>query len=212
MVSNTCDQTFSFIVKGDSVTYLGPQDVHNPKYDGSLELKQVVAVSLNSRASPRNQAYTAVDLDRGFCDYTLAVYPSEELENVFLTNKSTLYTLLVASIFLFSSLVFVTYDILVARRQRIVTRKAIQSGAIVSSLFPENVQSRLFNEQKTSKPLQNNDGQIDNPNGTFEDADCKDAIADLFPNCTVLFADVAGFTGWRYVENRVYGKWDLTSV
>ena len=195
VVSNTCNQTFSYLVDGDSVTYLGPEDLHDKKYDGRLELEQLVVVSFNTQASPKNRAYTAVDMNRGFCDYTLAVYPSQELEDRFLTNRSTHYTVLVASIFFFTSLVFVIYDLLVARRQRIVTRKAIDSGAIVSSLFPVNVQSRLFDEQNAI------DDPIVNASGMFTETDSKDAIADLFPQCSVLFADVAGFTGWRYALN-----------
>jgi class 3 adenylate cyclase len=31
---------------------------------------------------------------------------------------------------------------------------------------------------------------------TNENAENSKPIADLFPNCTVLFADIAGFTAW----------------
>lgn len=154
-----------------------------------------MASGLKSGASPRNRAYTTVDLDDSMCRYTLTLYPSQELEDAFVNNRPIIYTVIVASIFAFTSLVFVMYDLLVARRQRIVMTKALQSGAIINSLFPENVQARLFaktDDNKTPTKLQSTE-DIDENHKT------NDAIADLFPCCTVLFADIAGFTGWRYV-------------
>jgi len=98
---------------------------------------------------------------------------------------------------------------LVERRQALVMHKALQTTAIVSSLFPENVRDRLM---KQTPGLQDNSKSRDREgsvnmmpgrrlkgylNGAEED-DMTSAppIADLFPNCTVLFADIAGFTAW----------------
>jgi hypothetical protein len=47
-------------------------------------------------------------------------------------------------IFVFTSLVFLLYDRLVERRQKKVMSTAMQSSAIVSSLFPSQVRDRLF--------------------------------------------------------------------
>jgi hypothetical protein len=43
----------------------------------------------------------------------------------------------------FTSLVFLLYDRLVERRQKVMST-AVQSSAIVSSLFPSQVRDRLF--------------------------------------------------------------------
>jgi class 3 adenylate cyclase len=98
--------------------------------------------------------------------------------------------------------VFFVYDNLVERRQSLILSKAEQSTAIVSSLFPTNVRDRLMqttNETDTS----GNQILIRSPRLTSllgESAQGNKAnsqpIADLFPNCTVLFADIAGFTAW----------------
>jgi hypothetical protein len=198
VVKNTCNQTFSFLVAGDHVTFLGPEDAHDPKYD-SLGIKRAFAASVNTRAAPNNRAYTTVGLDDSFCKYAISVYPTQDLEDAFVNKQPSIVTAIAASIFMFTSLVFVVYDLLVAKRQKIVLTKALQSGAIVNALFPENVQSRLFAVEQTSTqpPMKHPEKYLP----TFDEADrepeSKQAIADLFPHCTVLFADIAGFTGWR---------------
>ncbi|KAG7337351.1 family 3 adenylate cyclase, partial [Nitzschia inconspicua] len=104
---------------------------------------------------------------------------------------------------------------LVERRQAIILQKALQSTAVVSSLFPRNVRDRILNFNGTGSPNQvvtDADGASireklrsgklgqetsKSPYGhTPETYNNGDTIADLFPNCTVLFADIAGFTAW----------------
>lgn len=124
-------------------------------------------------------------------------------------HSSTPWVLLtaVAGVLLFAVAMFFAYDRLVERRQTLVLRKAVQSTAIVSSLFPEAVRDRLMNTASGSKDANaknlnafrdrlnhkpNSFGESNN--GPHNDVD--DTIADLFPNCTVFFADIAGFTAW----------------
>jgi hypothetical protein len=106
----------------------------------------------------------------------------------------------VATIFVFTALMFLVYDRLVERRQRMILAKAVQSSAIVSSLFPKNVRDRLMQANENDKA-----GNVAGSNHrlkSFLSGDSKQSednlqpIADLFPNCTVLFADISGFTAW----------------
>lgn len=76
------------------------------------------------------------------------------------------------------------------RRQRIVMERALASGAIVSSLFPEKVKQQLYEEHKQ-------DHKAETLKGFFANNDSASAmsskpIADLFPETTVLFADIVG--------------------
>jgi hypothetical protein len=185
-------------VAGNYVTFLGLEDAHNPKYD-SLGIKRAVAAIVNTRAAPRNQAYTTVGIDDTFCNYAISVYPSQELEDAFVTKQPSIVTAIVASIFIVTSLVFAMYDLLVSKRQKIVLTKALQSGAIVNALFPENVQSRLFDIEQvsTQAPKKNLERNFGTSDESHMGPESRQAIADLFPHCTVLFADIAGFTGWR---------------
>lgn len=78
---------------------------------------------------------------------------------------------------------------------------AKKSGAVVASLFPKEVRDRLYNVQlpkDVSKVPQNGPFLTSNsPEILSQDHDERNvAIADLYPNCTVCFIDVVGFTHW----------------
>lgn len=106
-------------------------------------------------------------------------------------------------VFVFTIIMFLVYNRLVEKRQHIILNKAAQSTAIVSSLFPKQVRDRLFKEEtdipsksashrlKTFLSGDVNPGSM--PNNSLL---AGSQIADLFPHCTVLFADISGFTSW----------------
>jgi hypothetical protein len=93
---------------------------------------------------------------------------------------------------------FAIYDNFVRRRNEKILFEVVRSQAIVSTLFPATVRDRLFpvsgmkrREKGHSRPMKH----------LLEDSDDNDflkskPIADLFPETTILFADVAGFTAW----------------
>lgn len=110
-------------------------------------------------------------------------------------------------VFLFTISMFLVYNHLVEKRQSIILHKATQSTAIVSSLFPKQVRDRILNNDTS----ENNEGGGGGPKkrrltagsrmkSFFDDdqdmADTTHQIADLFPHCTVMFADIVGFTAW----------------
>jgi hypothetical protein len=104
----------------------------------------------------------------------------------------------------------------VERRQKRVLRSAAQSSAIVSSLFPSNVRDRLYATQERPKEAAFMEkkqklrhylaGMNVEMNETVEDSDeyayGSKPIADLFPQTTIMFADIAGFTAWSSVSGQ----------
>jgi class 3 adenylate cyclase len=121
----------------------------------------------------------------------------------------------------------------VERRQKKVMKSAVRTNDIVSSLFPSNVRDRLFpseqdGDQQKNKHEQNklriknflSDGKSVDARSKEEEKD-RGPIADLFPNCTVLFSDIAGFTAWSSVREpsqvftlleTLYGAIDATAM
>ena len=92
------------------------------------------------------------------------------------------------------------------KRQRVVLKTAEHSSAIVSSLFPENVRDRAFPIQstavarRTSKHWKHDETKKRSIIESSKDAPVGPAdqnnddslpVADLFHDCTVLFADIA---------------------
>lgn len=109
---------------------------------------------------------------------------------------------------------FICYNRLVERRQQIVLQTAERTNAIVTSLFPSQVRVRLMEnieeENKkhyftgtTTKLRTFLDGErIDEDDEGHGRANADNfmyktkPIADIFPDTTVMFADIVGFTSW----------------
>jgi len=94
-----------------------------------------------------------------------------------------------------------------------VMNRAIQTNAIVSSLFPANVRDRLMKQVTASATSKASSGNFMAPSrrlkgylaGDGEESSEEDEdspIADLFPHCTVMFSDIAGEN--RFVLVAVY--------
>jgi class 3 adenylate cyclase len=87
-----------------------------------------------------------------------------------------------------------------------VLRQAVRSTALVTSLFPEGVRDRLMDQAQNKDFMLSGKSRLQNFL-TGDDAmtttriggggsQCSAPIADLFPFCTVFFADIAGFTAY----------------
>ncbi|CAB9501980.1 Receptor-type guanylate cyclase gcy [Seminavis robusta] len=192
---------FTYRIDGAQTTYLGTGDHHDPKYD-----HMVRSVVLQALTDPtlfdRGSSYTGVPLSTDFCPNTIKIYPSQDMEDNHRTNTPLYLTIVAACIFVFTSLVFVFYDFLVERRQKKVMNRALASGAIVSSLFPQEVAQKLYEENKAK--FQKEEQQRNFKSGELPQAGLRSStlakdtnqIAKLHPECTVFFADIAGFTAW----------------
>jgi class 3 adenylate cyclase len=191
VLDSGCDGTFTYRINGLEVRSIGVGDHHRSKFDDherSTSLYEGLQVAAGTRLGLR------LNYGDSECRYDLRVYPSQEFYDEYNTSTPIIMTFAVAMVFVFTAVMFLVYDRLVERRQRLVLRKAAQSSAIVSSLFPKNVRDRMM--QETVDDTQNNRLK------SFLKGDSKDEdvglqpIADLFPHCTVLFADISGFTAW----------------
>lgn len=188
-----------------------PKDLHDPNFDHD----EVVTSRLESGMTADGTKSGLGFVDRE-CSYSLSIYPSQLFADEFESATPWILVSAVAAVLLFAIAMFFVYDRLVERRQSLVLRKAVQSTAIVSSLFPKTVRDRLMNatavsgddgEAKTISAfrdrLRNRKpgvSHMDKLEMAKKDEmgsdDYGETIADLFPNCTVLFADIAGFTAW----------------
>lgn len=146
VMKNNMNQAFSYRIDGPKVTYLGLKDDHSTRYE-SMFVFQNMGQSLEAMEGPESRTYNAVDLDTDYTWYSLYVYPSEALEDKYITNEPAIFAAIVASIFVFTLIVLAAFDLLVAQRQKILMKKAVESTALVSTLYPKQVRDRLFEDE-----------------------------------------------------------------
>jgi signal transduction histidine kinase/CheY-like chemotaxis protein len=133
ILENSYNQTLAFRIDGPDVTYLGDEDLHDTRYDYLEEFADINAY-VQSQARPETRSYTAVPLNKDFGKYTLRIYPSRDTEERFSSNKPWVYTVVVASAFLFTSIVFVVFAYVVERRQKIVMNGVVKTAEKVAAM------------------------------------------------------------------------------
>ena len=134
----------------------------------------------------------------------------------YVTNNATTYATIIVAIFIGTTLVFVVYEHLVQNRQDVVMKTATNANAIVTSIFPKEIQLRLMEDAeeqaKAAKKGKVNafsakgaKGKLENflsPEqgalSTKQNANpfATKPIAELYPACTIMMADICGFTAW----------------
>jgi class 3 adenylate cyclase len=197
VLENECDGQYTYEINGKEAFVEGFGDLHDRKFNhfGRTAEFATGVDDLDDGTS------NGIKLMKGDCNYFVHVYPSEEFYGDYVTRGPIMITSAVAMVFVFTAAMFLFYDRLVERRQVFILAKATQSTAIVSSLFPKQVRDRLLQTESDKKggtvALASNHRLK-----TFLTGDDKAnddgarPIADLFPHCTVYFADIAGFTAW----------------
>jgi hypothetical protein len=186
--------------------FLGKGDKHNEKFS---QWEYVIPLH-DSSIKSRNDSQ---------CFFSFHVYPTDEFESTYHSTTPEVVTVVLVTSFFFVLSTFAVYDRCVARFSNKVLFEVSRSQAIVSTMFPSNVQDRLFSDGPASL---NSRGKLGNKSrlknflaaGEENDFFNSKPIADLFLETTVLFADVVGFTAWSstrepsqvcaYVKNRVY--------
>ncbi|GKY99154.1 hypothetical protein MPSEU_000870900 [Mayamaea pseudoterrestris] len=202
ILSNTCGEQFTFLMhENATATYLGKGDWHDDAY-ASTESKIPLTKFDNHDAS---------DASNFTCGYTLTVYSSDDFYDLHMSKLPYTVTFIMAFIFIMFVLAFFLYDHVLSRHNQEVSRSAMKADKILSSLFPSHVKDRLMTNAKDNKDAKKGGGgnsntkaamEMNNLAGFFANEGhhnldlASKPIADLFPETSILFADIAGFTAW----------------
>ena len=209
VLENGCDEGFTYEVVGKEVVLLGPGDQHDSKFD-YLRVTADFSGNLNIADGTKS----GLPLTQDECPVRISIFPSQKFEDTHTTSTPAVVTTVVALVLVFAVLMFLVYDYLVERRQRIVLGKALTTSALVSSLFPSKVANQLLKDEEDAAGARKN---ADNKKGykqffSADDKDNKEAkidssffesrpICDLYPDATILFADLAG-TSFVLIRSR----------
>ena len=154
------------------------------------------------------------------CFYWAHLFPTDELSRQFRTALPKVVAVALGVAYLTMAVAFFMYDRHVRKRNEKVVNAAMRSDRIVSSLFPETVRDRLLagaeeaekrehrEQQQLSHGIQTRlkkfltDGEDATTTAALEETETDEdkygsrPIADLFPDTSILFADISGFTAW----------------
>jgi hypothetical protein len=132
--------------------------------------------------------------------HELRVYPSPAFRASYETNHPAVYTSVVVLAFIVKAILLIIYDRMITRRQEKTMDTAIRTSNLVSSMFPENVRDRLMEDALQDEGKKSAlDGKGDLIGGGFKTR----PIADFFPEVTIMFADISGFTAWASTREPV---------
>lgn len=128
-------------------------DLHDPHYDLIQVSSHIFDVS-NQQIQLQKETmvnYGTIPFTTNGCaTYTLSFYASQEMDDQYQTYWPTIVTICAALALIMMIIAFIGYDRWMEQREQAISRQAMQSSAIVSSLFPKVVRDRLLNP--TGKP------------------------------------------------------------
>eukprot|EP00934_Nitzschia_sp_Nitz4_P007269 Nitzschia sp. Nitz4//scaffold229_size32011//3230//7371//NITZ4_007915-RA/size32011-processed-gene-0.6-mRNA-1//1//CDS//3329542847//7259//frame0 len=192
VLDNSCNQSFTFELDGPRVYYVGEGDFHDTKYnyiETYQDLMEGSYIHPNFTTTP------------GHCLYSLRIYATDNFTSSIEKRIPMIFAIVVASFFGMIAAVFYTYDVFVQSRNDKLVNSAARSNAIVASLFPSNIHDRLLNVPQQPADIRKKSsslglkGFMSGELGVDDDTKSK-PLADLFLECTIMFADIAGFTAW----------------
>lgn len=183
VLENTCDNFYTYGLNGPEAVFIGSGDLHEEEFD-DLKLRDGLSLTLEQL----QQGEFSVANGGSSCDYILNVYPSSEFRSSYDSSDPVVYTVVVVMIFVFTSTIFVLYDILVQRRQETVMSSALETEAIVSSMFPAQFREKMLeNDRKSGRTGANQTkDQLRNFLGGGSGVSFSTPVADLFPEATVM--------------------------
>jgi hypothetical protein len=175
------------------MTYLGAEDLHDSQYGNE---RKVIPMY--------NHDSLIIEPDRpGQCFYSLQVFPTVDLEHRYKdTAAANAVAAMIVLVFAAMLIIFIAYDRAEAARNRKVVATAAKANRIVQSMFPSMVQSRLFDSEKDEEEVRQStqDKTKTTLRSIMDGGDVapevsnkvSKPIADLYPNTTIMFADMKG--------------------
>jgi hypothetical protein len=208
------------------VEFLGSGDRHDRSYQDLRVLVPFVVAGTNRRDTNT----TALQLvPPPPCQHNLYLFPSRQMQSAFETNEPVVYAVAVVCIFLFAVAVLIIYDCIVSIRQHKTETEANRTDAIIEQIFPARIREQLLLseafdaiEKKTERKKKTkrwkrrysndkgsefsgeslNQFMLDAADEEARTKAASRAIAELYPETTIMFADVPGFTAVRLCAHR----------
>jgi len=209
VISNSCNQSYTYLLEGVDALYVGEGDLHDRKYDGDgVFFDLAVGENPEFVTTPGHCIYSLVSQlgvsstnAYNTISHTLqqSVYPTRDFVKSFDKNTPEIFTAVVACTFFLVGIIFIVYDLFVERRNKKLIQNSARTNAIVTQLFPGKIRDQILQEEKLEPKAgtRAHFKSVVNGNTTgMELTEGSKPLAELFLETTVLFADIVGFTAW----------------
>jgi hypothetical protein len=124
VVRTSCRNTaFSYRVEGPHATFLGKEDLHDPKFD---------ALAVQMLFPDFDQNNFIAKSVTNYCEYSLTIYPTDTFQAEYQNTRALINMAVVLSVCVLTSALFLIYDLLVQRLKHKVVKQAQRSNAIVN--------------------------------------------------------------------------------
>lgn len=202
--NGNCGRQFTWRIDGRVAVFLDESDLHETKYDN-------YKISTLFGSTSRNG--TGGDS----CLYQVHVYPSSNFEANYTTNKPVIIAAVVGCIFAFVVMAFFAFDYFQTQRNDKILSTAAKASAVMNAVFPAQFRDRLLvdgsqenensdsnvQQSKTKTYFASHNQRIKKFLDGSDDAMLQTKskpIAEFYPEITVMFADIVGFTAWCSVR------------
>jgi len=143
--------SFTYLVDGPNAIFLGNGDEHNSRYNHMGRTKSFLQVEGHS--AKKSTAYTGLPLSEETRKAVLSIYPSDAMEQNFVSNTPIIYTVVAVLTFAFTSALFIIYDRLRSKALDRATSTALKSTANVV-LLEDMVKKRTHELETTNTKLE----------------------------------------------------------
>lgn len=187
VLKDDCGNVMTFQLSSTKALFLGYEDLHEPEFNSYERVERNIEM-YNERIE-------------GVCTHDLYLYPSSSLRESYDTTKAAVFTSLVALSFFAVIGLFIFYDWTITQRQNKTITTALKTQAIVTSLFPEEVGRQLINDAQQSDRNAKDEAAFKKSSSSELHNNDNAALAQLYPEATVMFADLVGFTAWSSMRD-----------
>lgn len=184
--------TYTYEVNQNRAVFKGRGDLHLDYYTSERQTASLVSVLEEAGLST---SADGTHLSASFCPYDVSFYPSARFHNHHMTKSPIKMTISVVLIFSCTLLIFLLFGAFTSRRLELMGRRTAHMRKLYNKLFPKEVQERMFKadgdpNEEARDPLLRLKALVN------KEKEKVTPICDLWPNATVLFADISGFTAW----------------
>jgi hypothetical protein len=109
VVKNSMNESFTYQINGKDAVFLGLNDTHAAKYEDMMLQAAYTSFQDEEVEADTKRNYKGVLVDGDQINYWIEIYPSDEMQDIYLTNRPLIYTL--AMVFFFALTVRDHFDL-----------------------------------------------------------------------------------------------------